>query len=167
MPIIEMMGGSQVYVFRPDLGLGEWIAVITPLLICGAVVAAGAWLACSFRSRQKAGASFLVCAACALIGSLMLAVSYNTRDRIATLTFSDDTLSIDGPFRHEKFDYHSTNRIAKGGRAVVLISQGRSVRLPESGTWYVQDLSVEADYLANEFIGRSRAQEPDPFSASR
>lgn len=145
------------HIFEPRIGIWEMLAVATPLVVAAAILAFGVMLSHRFRVGFMPRAAFGSLVVASALAASLLAVSYTGRDRMATLAFYPDRLVVSGPFREETFTYSPKNRVGRSESAVVLESGPQRLKLPVSGSWQLENLEVDALFLANEFEGRSRA----------
>ena len=141
-------------VFVPDMSTADnasiWALAVLALLclLLGAVIARNA----ARRSRMAFVSSGL--AMLFTVGALG-AVLAERIPQLSRVTFSDDELIVQGVGSTTRLPFNHANRVNSDGGAIFLQSGNKSVSLPEFGSWRLDNLVVNAKYLANEFRGRS------------
>lgn len=75
---------------------------------------------------------------------------------ICAIEFTDREAIVHGVANTVRLPLSEPVEIDLGNDGVRLVSGGASAVLPESAQWAVGNLVVDADFLANEFVGRAK-----------
>jgi hypothetical protein len=142
-------------VFEPALTRNDWLGIVAlGLLLLVLAVAAGYLLRAATRRSVTVLASTLCVFSIAGAGVGKLVV-----DRLkgmCAVEFTENEAIVRGVGSTVHLPLAQPVDVDLGSTGVRLESGGKSAVLPDSAQWAVGNLIVDADYLANEFVGRAR-----------
>lgn len=142
-------------VFEPALTRQDWLGFAAFALLI--LIAAGSGVvALAVAKRRSTRALASVAALCLLCGAGFAKLVTDRLGTFAEVEFTKHEAIVRGVAGTVRLPLTGSAKVDVQGDTVRLVSGGRSAVLPESAQWAVDNLVVDADYLANEFEGRSR-----------
>jgi hypothetical protein len=145
----------MLMVFEPALTRNDWLGVVAlGLLLLVLAITAGYLLGAARRKSAVVLASMLGLFSVAGAGVGKLVV--DRLNGMCAVEFTDQEAIVRGVGSTVRLPLNGKVDVDLGANGVRLESGGRSALLPNSAQWAVDSLVVDADYLANEFMGRSR-----------
>ena len=142
-------------VFEPTLTRNDWLGVVAlGLLLLVLGITAGYLLGAARRKSAMVLASMLGLFSVAGAGVGKLVV--DRLNGMCAVEFTEKEAIVRGVGSTVRLPLNDKVDVDLGAEGVRLESGGRSALLPNSAQWAVDNLIVDADYLANEFVGRAR-----------
>jgi len=142
-------------VFEPALTNNDWLGMAALASLLVVLVIAGGFLLRSVRRKSLV----LVVAVVGLCSVAGIGVAKLMSDRLhsmCSIEFTDQEAIVHGVAGTVRLPLSEPVQVDLGVNSVRLVSGGESAVLPESAQWEIGNLTVDADYLANEFVGRAK-----------
>lgn len=142
-------------VFEPALTRNDWLGMVAlGLLLVVLAVASGFMISAARRKSISVLASLI--GICAIAGAGVGKLVVDRLNGMCEIEFTDREAIVRGVGSTVRLPLSQPAEVDLASNGVRLESGGKSALLPDSAQWAVGKLVVDADYLANEFMGRSR-----------
>ena len=142
-------------IFEPALTRSDWLGIVALGLLLVVLAIAGGILVRVASTRSAAVLGSLVgvfSIAGAGVGKLVV----DRLNGMCEVEFTENEAIVRGVASTVRLPLAQPVEVDLGSGGVRLESAGKSAVLPDSAQWAADNLVVDADYLANEFIGRAR-----------
>ncbi|MBA3726598.1 MAG: hypothetical protein H0W86_09120 [Armatimonadetes bacterium] len=148
----------QTATFIPEITAAEWaglgaLAVLALLLLVGGLTAIRA------AAKRGAGALLAVVCICAVCAGGVYKLIAARIPELSAVSFTATEVEVRRVGADVRMPLEPGNIVETNESNVRLVSGRRQAVLPTSGWWRYDDLVVDADFLANEFRGRSLANQ--------
>lgn len=142
-------------VFEPALTRNDWLGLVAlGLLLLVLAVVAGYLVRAATRKSVAVLASML--GICSIAGAGVGKLVVERLNGMCEIEFTDREAIVRGVGSTVRLPLSQPAEVDLASNGVRLESGGLSALLPDSAQWAVDKLIVDADYLANEFVGRAR-----------